>query len=134
MGSGPVADGYIQVTSSIQFSSATGYGLSGSGLDQRNRNISESFKADFVFSKSTYTFSKTLNNGMYEVRVLIGDATAAQCGNISVNAEGHTKVQSLTTLTGEFKKEVFLFTVEDGQLDLEFAATGTDTSARVNAI
>jgi fibronectin type 3 domain-containing protein len=134
MGNGPVAEGYTQVTASTLFNTTTGYGLTGSGLDQRNRNTADPLKTDFVFSKNTFTFSKTLNNGMYEVRVLVGDAIAAQSGNMTIKAEGQTKVQNLTTTTGEFKEEVFLATVADGQLDVEFSATGTDTTARVNAV
>ncbi|GGH35304.1 hypothetical protein [Paenibacillus segetis] len=77
MGNGPVETGYEQVTPTTLFEDTNDYGLAGTSLDQRNRNNSDALKREFIFSKNPFGFSKIVENGTYEVEVLIGDATSA---------------------------------------------------------
>ena len=135
MGHGQVAEGYEQVLPTTLYSEALGYGLIGSNFDQRDRGLSDPLKTDFIFSRSPYQFIQHLSNGTYEVRVLIGDGIAAQSGSMTIKAEGDVVLENLTTeAAGEFVEETFTVTVNDGKLDLELWAEGSDTTARLNAL
>lgn len=135
VGNGPLAAGYTQVTSTSAYSTATGHGwASTTGLDQRNRGGPDELRGDFVFSKSTNTFKQDLANGTYNVRVLIGDQTAAQVA-MDVKAEGVVKLDDVSTVSpGAFIDRTFSVTVADGQLSLEFVGVAGDFTARINAI
>lgn len=134
-GNGKTASGYEQVTSTTLYDQAKGFGLIGTNLDQRDRGTSDPLRSDFVFSKNPYSFARTVSNGIYEVRVIIGDAIAAQGGRMTIKADGQIMLQNITTSNaGEYREEIFTVTVSDGKLDLEFSAEGSDTTARINAL
>ena len=135
MGNGPVADGYVQILPTTLYREALGYGLKGSNFDQRDRGLSDPLKRDFIFSRSPYQFIQHLSNGTYDVRVIIGDGIAAQSGKMTIKAEDKVVLENIATgAAGEFVDETFTVTVDDGKLDLELWAEGSDTTARLNAL
>src|SRR5690606_21731230 len=83
----------------------------------------------------SYQFIQHLSNGTYDVRVLIGDGIAAQSGGMTIKAEDKVVLENIATgAAGEFVDETFTVTVDDGKLDLELWAEGSDTTARLNAL
>ncbi|WP_128101635.1 rhamnogalacturonan acetylesterase [Paenibacillus sp. DCT19] len=114
-GAGSVESGYIGVSASDAYTSARGYGFN---TPSQMRNVSASgtgvAKDAVQFltygTKSTNTFNVDLNNGLYEVRVTLGNTARA-----SVAAEG---VYQIINMTGNGATDRFQIPVTDGQLNL----------------
>ena len=65
----------LGLRSQSAYSAATGYGWSDiSGLASRDRAVPNDLQRDFVFSSVTRTFNVDLVNGVYQVRMTIGDS------------------------------------------------------------
>ncbi len=115
------------------YSPSTGYGWDNTlSIDDRNRGSGTLLQRDFHFSRYDRTFKVDLANGSYDVKVYVGDATAAH-DNVDITVEGIT--QNVSTVAGEFKEVLFSSTVSDGQLTISLHdAGGTDPNWVVNGI
>ncbi|MDN8589387.1 GDSL-type esterase/lipase family protein [Paenibacillus sp. 11B] len=114
-GSGAVESGYTGVLATDAYTSAKGYGFNTPG-NMRNVTASGTGAASdavqFVTfgTKSTNTFNVDLSNGLYEVKVLLGNTARS-----SVAAEG---VYQIINMTGNGATDQFQIPVTDGQLNL----------------
>ncbi|WP_051250436.1 rhamnogalacturonan acetylesterase [Paenibacillus harenae] len=114
-GAGSVESGYIGLSASDGYSAEKGYGFHTPG---NMRNVSASgigAASDAVQflaygTKSTNTFNIDLANGLYEIKVVLGNTTRS-----SVAAEG---VYQIINMTGNSATDKFQIPVTDGQLNL----------------
>ncbi|MCG7376635.1 GDSL-type esterase/lipase family protein [Paenibacillus sp. ACRSA] len=114
-GAGSVESGYTGVSASDAYTSTRGYGFN---TPSQMRNVSASgtgvAKDAVQFltygTKSTNTFNVDLSNGLYEVKVTLGNTARA-----SVAAEG---VYQIINMTGNGATDRFQIPVTDGQLNL----------------
>lgn len=114
-GAGAVENGYTGVSATEAYNSATGYGFN-TPANMRNVSASgtgvASDAVQFVTfgTKSTNTFNVDLSNGLYEVKVVLGNTARS-----SVAAEG---VYQIINMTGNGATDQFQIPVTDGQLNL----------------
>lgn len=114
-GAGVVENGYTGVSATEAYNSAKGYGFN-TPANMRNVSASgtgvASDAVQFVTfgTKSTNTFNVDLSNGLYEVKVVLGNTARS-----SVAAEG---VYQIINMTGNGATDQFQIPVTDGQLNL----------------
>jgi lysophospholipase L1-like esterase len=114
-GAGAVENGYTGVSATEAYTSAKGYGFN-TPANMRNVSASgtgvASDAVQFVTfgTKSTNTFNLDLSNGLYEVKVVLGNTARS-----SVAAEG---VYQIINMTGNGATDLFQIPVTDGQLNL----------------
>lgn len=114
-GAGAVENGYTGVLATEAYNSAKGYGFN-TPANMRNVSASgtgvASDAVQFVTfgTKSTNTFNVNLSNGLYEVKVVLGNTARS-----SVAAEG---VYQIINMTGNGATDQFQIPVTDGQLNL----------------
>jgi hypothetical protein len=130
-----VESGYIQVTESTLYSASLGYGWSTtSGLESRDRGAPDNLKRDFVFSSTEHTFNVDLENGDYQITVIIGDQNFMH-DMIDVYAEGNLEINNLISAAGSFQQETFWAAVIDGQLNIRIQDDGgTDPNWVINSL
>ena len=122
--SSPVESGYSQVSSSTLYSPFLGYGWSSiTGLNSRDRQVTDYLRRDFVFSSVEKTFIVDLANGVYTVIITVGDLSFTH-DNIDIYAEGALEANDISTTAGSFQVVNCVVTVEDGQLDLSILDGG----------
>ncbi|MGX1828295.1 rhamnogalacturonan acetylesterase [Paenibacillus taichungensis] len=114
-GAGAVENGYTGVSATEAYTSAKGYGFN-TPANMRNVTASgtgvASDAVQFVTfgTKSTNTFNVDLSNGLYEVKVVLGNTARS-----SVAAEG---VYQIINMTGNGATDQFQIPITDGQLNL----------------
>ncbi|KOY15063.1 rhamnogalacturonan acetylesterase [Paenibacillus xylanivorans] len=114
-GAGAVENGYTGVSATDAYTTAKGYGFN-TPANMRNVTASgtgvASDAVQFVTfgTKSTNTFNVDLSNGLYEVKVVLGNTARS-----SVAAEG---VYHIINMTGNGATDQFQIPVTDGQLNL----------------
>lgn len=114
-GAGAVENGYTGVSATEAYTSAKGYGFN-TPANMRNVSASgtgvASDAVQFVTfgTKSTNTFNVDLSNGLYEVKIVLGNTARS-----SVAAEG---VYQIINMTGNGATDQFQIPVTDGQLNL----------------
>lgn len=114
-GNGAVQAGYTGVRAEDAYSAARGYGFN-TPANMRNVPASGSGAGSdavqFVTfgTKSTNTFNVDLPNGLYKVKVMLGNTSRS-----SVAAEG---VYQIINMTGDHAVDEFQIPVTDGQLNL----------------
>jgi len=114
-GAGAVENGYTGVSATEAYTLAKGYGFN-TPANMRNVTASgtgvASDAVQFVTfgTKSTNTFNVDLSNGLYEVKVVLGNTARS-----SVAAEG---VYQIINMTGNGATDQFQIPVTDGQLNL----------------
>jgi len=130
-GAGPVEPGYIGVSASTAYSKSRGYGFntpwnmrdvaaSGSGL------TSDAVQFLTYGTKSENTFNVDLDNGLYEVKVTLGNTSRA-----SVAAEG---VYQIINMTGNCATDKFQIPITDGQLNILVTAGKEGTPFTLSAL
>ncbi|CAI6039187.1 putative esterase YxiM [Paenibacillus sp. JJ-100] len=130
-GAGSVENGYIGVSASTAYASAKGYGFntpanmrdvsaSGSGVG------SDAVQFLKFGTKSDNTFNVDLPNGLYEVKVTLGNTSRA-----SVAAEG---VYQIMNMTGNGATDQFQIPVTDGQLNLLITEGKAGTAFTLSAL
>ena len=123
-GDSPVEAGYFQVTESTLYSASLGYGWNTtSGLDSIDRGAPDNLRRDFVFSSTEHTFTFDLENGDYQVTVIIGDQDQMH-DQIDVYAEDILKINDLVAAAGTFQEVSFGTKVADGQLNITILDDG----------
>lgn len=128
-GPGPVADGYTQILCNTQYTYLLGYGLfGGTNMHERNRNLSDALKRDFVVGDN-FEFKVDLPNGRYSVTFISGDKDATQA-EFDVKAEGILIFEGLSAPKNQFIEKTFEITVYDGQLNMQFIGR----IVRINAL
>ncbi|NLL07265.1 MAG: carbohydrate-binding protein [Clostridiaceae bacterium] len=114
-GGSSVQWGYIGVSASTAYNKSLGYGFN-TPSNMRNVNASGSGVASDAVqfltygTKSTNTFNVDLPNGLYEVKVTLGNTTRS-----SVAAEG---VLQIINMTGNCAVDKFQIPITDGQLNI----------------
>lgn len=133
--SSPIKPWFEAVDSSTTYSTSQGFGWTNTiALYSRDRGYPDELCRDFVFSRFDRTFQVDLQNGEYEVSVILGDYSFMH-DKIDLYAEGILKVDDLTVPTGTFGEVTFTVTVTNGQLNLMFHDDGgSDPNWVVNAI
>lgn len=114
-GANGVTSGYTGVQASTAYNASTGYGFN---TPANIKNVSASGTGigsdavQFVTfgTKSNNTFNVDLPNGLYEVKVTLGNTSRS-----SVAAEG---VYQLINMTGDLATDQFQIPITDGQLNL----------------
>ncbi|WP_206619523.1 rhamnogalacturonan acetylesterase [Streptomyces hoynatensis] len=116
--SGPVASSYTQVTAATTYTAARGFGLVGATPIERDRGSAmNALQRDFVaLFNSQYEFRADLPNGVYDVRVNVGDATGSARTNLTFEnaVSGRLAPASGTAAVQTFSG----ITVSDGQLNV----------------
>ncbi|HPD00331.1 MAG TPA: GDSL-type esterase/lipase family protein [Acetivibrio sp.] len=130
-GGGAVEWGYIGVSASTAYSKSQGYGFntpwnmknvtaSGSGL------TSDAVQFLVYGTKSENTFNVDLDNGLYEVKVTLGNTQRA-----SVAAEG---VYQIINMTGNCATDKFQIPITDGQLNILVTEGKAGTAFTLSAL
>ncbi|MET1167952.1 esterase, partial [Bacillus velezensis] len=130
-GSGSMEPGYIGVRASDRYDRSKGYGIQ---TPEKMREVAESgtgVKSDAVQflaygTKSNNTFNVDLPNGLYEVKVTLGNTARA-----SVAAEG---VFQVINMTGDGAEDTFQIPVTDGQLNLLVTEGKAGTAFTLSAL
>jgi fibronectin type 3 domain-containing protein len=129
-----VADGYARVAETTAYSAAQGYGWLSGTVTSRDRGspAADYLKRDLNQSAQA-TFVVDVANGVYDVTVLMGDASY-QHDQMGVYLEG-VLVNTVSTAINQWKVNTYQVTVSDGQLTLLLKDLGgTDGNAVVNAL
>ncbi len=130
-GAGAVANGYTGVSASTAYTAARGYGFNTPG-NMKNVSASGSGVASDAVqflkfgTKSDNTFNVDLPNGLYEVKVTLGNTARA-----SVAAEG---VYQIMNMTGNGATDQFQIPVTDGQLNLLVTEGKAGTAFTLSAL
>jgi len=130
-GGGAVQSGYSGVSVSTSYSKSLGYGFntpeniknvtaSGSGV------ASDAVQFLTYGTKSTNTFNVDLQNGLYEVKVILGNTSRS-----SVAAEG---VFQIINMTGNNAVDKFQIPITDGQLNLLVTEGKAGTAFTLSAL
>lgn len=130
-GSGSVESGYIGVSASESYSQTKGYGFntpenmlnvtaSGTGV------ASDAVQFLTYGTKSTNTFNVDLPNGLYEIKVTLGNTARA-----SVAAEG---VYQIINMTGNSAADKFQIPITDGQLNILVTEGKAGTAFTLSAL
>ncbi|HOQ37411.1 MAG TPA: hypothetical protein PKW03_05905 [Acetivibrio sp.] len=130
-GGGAVEPGYIGVSASTAYNKSQGYGFntpwnmknvtaSGSGL------TSDAVQFLAYGTKSDNTFNVDLDNGLYEVKVTLGNTSRA-----SVAAEG---VYQIINMTGNCATDKFQIPITDGQLNILVTEGKAGTAFTLSAL
>ncbi|MFG6671186.1 rhamnogalacturonan acetylesterase [Bacillus subtilis] len=130
-GSGSVEPGYIGVRAFDRYDRSKGYGFQ---TPENMKDVSASgtgVKSDAVQflaygTKSNNTFNVDLPNGLYEVKVTLGNTARA-----SVAAEG---VFQVINMTGDGAEDTFQIPVTDGQLNLVVTEGKAGTAFTLSAL
>jgi lysophospholipase L1-like esterase len=127
---GPVASSYTHVTAATAYSAARGYGIVGTGLIERDRGTAfNALQRDFVaLFGGGYEFRAHVPNGVYDVRVYVGDATESARTNVAL--EGSVSGRLAAPANGAVAQTFAGVTVSDGVLNL--AVSGE--TAHLNAV
>jgi len=130
-GAGYVEPGYIGVSASTAYSKARGYGFN-TPENMRNVTASGSGVASDAVQFLTYgiksnnTFNVDLPNGLYEIKVTLGNTSRA-----SVAAEG---VLQIINMTGNGAVDKFQIPITDGQLNILVTAGKEGTAFTLSAL
>ncbi|XOJ03175.1 rhamnogalacturonan acetylesterase [Paenibacillus polymyxa] len=130
-GSGAVESGYTGVSAGDAYTATKGYGFN-TPANMRNVSASGSgVMSDAVQfltygTKSTNTFNVNLSNGLYEVKVVLGNTARA-----NVAAEG---VYQIINMTGNGATDKFQIPITDGQLNLLITEGKTGTAFTLSAL
>ncbi|MDP4099424.1 GDSL-type esterase/lipase family protein [Paenibacillus sp. P96] len=130
-GSGGVEAGYIGVTATDRYDATKHYGFN---TPENMRNVpasgtgvgSDAVQFVTYGTKSDNTFNVDLPDGLYEVRVTLGNTARA-----SVAAEG---VYQIMNMTGNQATDSFQLPVTDGQLNLLVTEGKAGTSFTLSAL
>ncbi|MGM0860548.1 MAG: rhamnogalacturonan acetylesterase [Bacillota bacterium] len=130
-GSGSVEPDYIGVKASDRYNPSKGYGFQ---TPEHMKDVAASgtgVKSDAVQflaygTKSDNTFNLDLPNGLYEVKVTLGNTARA-----SVAAEG---VFQVINMTGDGAEDTFQIPVTDGQLNLLVTEGKAGTAFTLSAL
>ncbi len=127
----PVENGFIKISDLTDLVDSYGWL---NNVASRNRNISNSELRDFNMSSAPAIFKVYVENGEYEITVKQGDSDFGHdMMNLRVN--GELKLENVTANDGEFKTNIFNFTVENNILEFEFYdGGGSDANWVVNSI
>ena len=118
---GPVASSYTQVTAATTYSASRGYGLVGDTPIERDRGSAlNELQRDFIaLFDSEYEFRVDLPNGVYDVRVQVGDATGSARTNLTFEDGVSGRLAPASgTVAGQTFSGV---TVSDGQLNVRIS-------------
>ena len=116
-GDGPVAPGYTEVTSTT-LGPEYSYLWRGEGVGDRDRETDDPLTRDLVFAGDA-KFLVGLDNGTYQVRLILGDANYAH-GPFDVFANDKRVVEKVKTGRGEFAVKEFEARVENELLSIRF--------------
>jgi large repetitive protein len=127
-GAGAVADGYVRVNGSNQYTADLKYGFTdASKVSAFDRGTADPVKSDFVLAKDA-SFAVDLPNGDYAVTLISGDSTEAT--QTAVKVESIQKVQLTDKAAGEYLEINFEIALVDGQLNLDF----TGNAPKINGL
>jgi subtilisin family serine protease/fibronectin type 3 domain-containing protein len=127
----PVADGYIQVTTSMRYDESVGFGWSSGSVYSLSRG-GEPLTQDVNYTRDA-VFSVDLPNGEYDVAVTLGEALIAH-NLMGVFLEG-VHVDTVDTAAYQFVKSSHRISISDGQLNLGLKDLGgSDVWVMVNAL
>lgn len=129
----PVASGYTRATSvTVYDSAAGGYGWTSGSVTDLDRGTADALTRDFAASPNA-TFVVDAPAGSYDVTIILGDASKKR-DSMEVYLEG-TRVETVTTQSGQFSTQTFRVTVTDGQLTIRINdAGGKDPDVALNAL
>ncbi|SFF29926.1 Lysophospholipase L1 [Paenibacillus algorifonticola] len=128
-GIGAARDEHVKVTDSTLYEPDRGYGFSSvTKVAAKSREEAEGMGSDFCIPVET-SFLLDVENGVYTVNLLIGDAITATETTIKAGC-GRLVAQRLRTVAGEFIRYSFSLSVRDGQIRLAF----TGLAPRINAL
>jgi fibronectin type 3 domain-containing protein len=117
----PVAGGFVRVANTTTYTAQLGYGWLSGTIASRDRASGSALNRDFDFTAAG-TFVVNLPNGTYNVRLTVGDATAAH-EQMGIFIEGVLK-DTLSTAANQFLVKTYSVTVSDGQLTVLFDDQG----------
>ncbi len=115
----PVAEGYEQVSNSMLYEEARGYGLDKT-VDQRDRGKPDDVRRDFIIGED-YTFTLDIPNGEYFVRIIAGDEIAFNRSSFIINGQDHGNI---TSDGGEFAELTTNVTITDEKLTINIGENG----------
>ncbi|XEC97390.1 rhamnogalacturonan acetylesterase [Paenibacillus tarimensis] len=130
-GGGSVESGYIGVSAADGYSPEKGYGFN---TPENMRNVtavgtgaaSDAVRFLAFGTKSENTFNADLSNGLYEIKVVLGNTARA-----SVAAEG---VYQVINMTGNNAEDKFQIPITDGQLNILVTEGKAGTAFTLSAL
>lgn len=130
-GAGSAISGYTKVNASLAYSSSLGYGFHTSGNMSNVSASGTGINADAVQFltygvNSSNTFNIDVPNGLYEIKVTLGNTARA-----SVAAEG---VYQIMNLTGNCVSDTIQIPITDGQLNLLVTEGKAGTAFTLSAL
>ncbi|GBC70047.1 Beta-agarase A [archaeon HR01] len=119
--SSPVSPDCTRVTSNTQYSSILGYGWNKiSKITSVDRpGEPDPLRRDFVRGTADREFRIRLDNGVYQIMVVIGDMSSKQ-KSMDIYANGRMVVSNLKVPKGSYAIVTFMVNVNDGFLTLRF--------------
>ncbi|MGJ9383491.1 fibronectin type III domain-containing protein [Salipaludibacillus sp. CF4.18] len=118
-GTGPVAEGYTQVTNTMVYDSQIGYGID-KNVAERDRGAPDDLRRDFILD-GDYEFMVDIPDGEYFVRIIAGDDIAFNRTGFTVEGEDQGNNSSSA---GEYAELTTMTTVSDEQLNIDIRENG----------
>jgi fibronectin type 3 domain-containing protein len=123
----PVANGYTQVTDTMIYDEARGYGFAGATDGYRDQEGPDDLRRDFILAYQK-EFMVDLPDGEYDVVITTGSQWDSN--TTSYTLEGGESQGGIRTAAGEFMEYADTVTVSDGQLNIVFSGQW----ARINGV
>src|SRR5690625_1495793 len=123
----PVANGYLQVTDTMNYDEERGYGFADGTDGFRDQEGPDDLRRDFILANDS-EFLVDLPNGEYDVKIITGSNWNDDTAYYTL--EDGEKRGGIKTESGEFMEYKDTVKVEDGQLNIAF----TGTWARINGV
>jgi len=123
----PVANGYLQVTDTMNYDEERGYGFADGTDGFRDQEGPDDLRRDFILANDS-EFLVDLPNGEYDVKIITGSNWNDDTAYYTL--EDGEKRGGIKTESGEFMEYKDTVKVEDGQLNIAFSGTW----ARINGV
>ena len=118
-GNGKVEKGYTQVTGNIIYSSDVGFGfISKETVVDVNRNGKNALTSDFCTSKNPFYFVIDLPEGMYEVKLYMGDVKGKTTTTVKAESR-RLMLEKVQTNKGEIRCETISVNVRTPKINNE---------------
>ncbi len=127
----PVASAAIQVTENTLIQGSSFGWLS--PVMARNRSSGNAERRDFNMNSTPAVFKVYVENGLYNVSVLQGDADYMH-DKMRIKVNNEIKVSEVTAAKGQFITSNFEVNVDNNEMNFEFSRHGTDPNWVVNSI
>ncbi len=111
-GNGAIANGYIAVTATTNFTYQLGYGFSNGSNVEAVNNGGNALTGDFITSNKPFYFSVKLPDGNYDVKLFLGDTKGTSATTIRTECR-RLMLENIKTKKGKITEQYFTVHVKD---------------------